>query len=480
MLTHGEVNKRFVQLDSHPALLTEAFDGWLAWPIVKERLWLYCLSTDGANARGPAPWQALRRLCSGVNQLVAAFLAPKAAAQALLYERRVVPLPNGNFVHPHLGAVPASRPDLLHIVYGGAPRDRRRNILSDHGIGAVAACLAWMLRRAPGIRTTARTLEEAVAPAFPELPKDALRRVAADQLARFRIRSALFRMLFRRWQVRSIVVLDPDGKVPEVAAAKSLSLPVVEVQHGMFSAREPDYSWSAAHRRSTAALPLPDKVVVFGPLWQNELARAGYWRSDEIILSRSPVITAFRDARAGRQPRRSSDPLTVLFPTQGYVRAAALAFWREVLSKAAEPLFRLRIKVHPLEEANRRDYEALAEEFPRICQLVPKNVDGFEEMSRADVVAGYTSLMLLEAIGLGIPVIGLRGGAAVEGFSSVFGLPPQTTLVDEIEAPADFLRQLQRFREPGALERVSQDIDAMSHTIFAFDGPQIEVALQRI
>lgn len=481
MPSHADVNRRFVRLDTHPALLTTAFDGWLAWPIVKERLWLACLNVnDDKGAKRPAPWTGLLRLVSGAGQLAAALLAPGSASLALLYEQRQVPLPGGGAVHPHLGALPAARAGLLRIIYGETAAERRRDVLLDHAIGAVAAALAWMIRPAPAIRKATGQIVAAVSPECPEIPERWIRVAIADQLARFRVRRALFRMLFRRWGVRSIVVLDPDGKVPEVAAAKSLSLPVLEVQHGMFSAREPDYSWSAVHRAGSLPLPLPDRVVVFGPMWRNELVQAGYWRQGEVVQSQSPVIAAFRAARARRPPRDGSDPLTVLFPSQGYVRAAALAFWREALAEASTTGFRLRIKVHPLERAKRSDYARLADEFPYACQLVPESVDGFDELLRADIVAGYTSLMLLEAVGLGIPVIGLRGGAVTEGFSSVFGIPRDVTFIEELDTSRELLSRIEALGQSGILDVETRRIAAVSSTIFDLDGPGIETVIKAI
>ena len=480
-LTHAEVNRRFVELDTHPVLLTTTFDGWLAWPVVKERLWLLCLNfNDAEDIASIPPAAALKRLGAGVAQLAAAFLFPRCSPRALLYEQRRVPLPGGGSVHPHLGNVPSAQADDLHVVYGRAVRSGGKAMLFDHGVGAVAAALAWLLRGLPAISLAGDPMAEVVSAACPEIPERAVRRAVSDQLARFRVRRALFRALFRRFGVRSVVVLDPDGKVPEVAAAKSLALPVIEVQHGMFSAREPDYSWAGLHRQGSARLPLPDKVIVFGALWRDELVRAGYWRPEEIIQSQSPVIAAYRAARARRSARDKADPVTVLFPSQAYVRSAALAFWREVLSTAPDAALRLRIKVHPLEQTDRSDYARLADKFPRTCQLVSDGIDGFEELLKADIVAGYTSLMLLEAVGLDIPVIGLRGGPVAEGFASVFGLPPHMTPVKEVTSAAQFLEQIESLRQPGALEAARQKIASVSSEVFDRDGPRIEAALAQL
>ena len=347
---HAETNARFAALDSHPVLMSETFAGWLAWPIVKERLWLACLRENGSTPAGALPTvvDKIGRLADGLIQIATSLIVPMRANQALLYERRRVPLPNGGGVHPHLGAYPELGKNLLHVIYGPERSDLLNNALYDHGLSAVDAVLAWALRRLPFIQRVSRRIEAALDASCPEVSPSELRRLIADQLARFWVRSRYFRFVFRRSGVRSVVVLDPDSKVSEIAAAKSLRIPVVEVQHGMFSAQEPDYSWSSAHRDLPIAVPLPERVFVFGSFWRNELLTAGYWRPDEIVQLRSPVIEAYRSAIRMRGVRDPSRPLRVLFASQDYVRASALAFWRDALARQSgepEPLFRLDIKI---------------------------------------------------------------------------------------------------------------------------------------
>lgn len=47
--TYAEINELFLRLDRDAALAQCRFDGWLAWPIVKERVWLR-VSGTGSEA----------------------------------------------------------------------------------------------------------------------------------------------------------------------------------------------------------------------------------------------------------------------------------------------------------------------------------------------------------------------------------------------------------------------------------------------
>jgi hypothetical protein len=254
---------------------------------------------------------------------------------------------------------------------------------------------------------------------------------------------------------------------------------VIEVQHGMFGTQEPDYSWTVAHRTTAAPLPVADTVVVFGPLWRRQLTAAGYWAERSIVQAANPIVGPFRLSRAiGYRPPAPGRPLGVLFASQGYVRAHALAFWRGVLAaQRQQPVLALRIKVHPMERDERAAYDALAAEFPEHCAVIADPGETYPEMLRADVVAGYTSLMLLEAIGMGIPTVALRGGAAEEGLLSTFGMPELDCAVEDVASADALLALLLRAAEPLELATWTGRVGAASGAVFDLDGPPIEAVL---
>ncbi len=487
MLTHAEINARFVELDGHPALMRACLDGWLAWPIVKERLWLLCGAYGEGGAPGGRPRRGVRRLLSGVGQLLRVLVAARPCDTALLYTPRRGILPDGREVHPNLGDLGALQSDgpWLHYVFGGdgeRVRTAGAPVLDHAGLGALAAATARLGRGASGVRRVGAEIVDAVAPTLPEIPRLVLERTVRDALARFRVRLRLTRWLLRRFGVRRMVVLDPDGKVAEVAAAKALGLPVVEVQHGMFSAREPDYSWAETHRTVPGRMPLPGAVVVFGPLWRRELRRAGYWDDAAVSSARSPLVAAWRARRADRPLRFAGAPVTVLFPTQHYVRDTAIEFWSRVLElQAADGTddLRLRIKLHPAEHADAAAYRELEAAHPGRCALVAAGRDGFAEMVEADLVAGYTTLMMMEAVGLGLPVVGLRGGAAREGFCATFDTPELSEVIADIETPETFAARLPEWRA-GGLDVLAAASAAGSAQIYDLDAPPVEDVLRSL
>lgn len=488
MLHHAEINERFLELDRDPVLLRETFDGWLAWPIIKERIWLLCFRTaDQPATPHPSPFESFKRLRLGTWQIVRGLAVPLETELALFYEpREIVPVP-GIPLHPHLGDINhltlARR--VLHYRYDWgmiSQRSKGRDLFDNYGIGAVAAAAASLVSRASSIQRLAKIMSQAIFAAIPEIPIELVASTAANQLARFRIQVALIRQLLKRWKVRSIVVLDASAKAPEIAAAKSLGLPVTEVQHGMFSAKEPHYSWSAVHRALPHKLPLPDRIIVFGPLWSDQLRRAGYWYADEIINAPSPVLARYRQLAISQARTATGAPLRLVFSTQPYVQEAAIQFLNGILegqSTSEVRTFHLRIKIHPLERAQRSEYLALAHKYPESCSVAADDSEAFDEMLKADCVIGYTSLMLLEAIGLGVPAIGLRGGAASKGFCATFEIPELADIIPEVSSIGAFLTLMLKWQSSACYAQ-QKDLVLRSITrVYTVDGAKVEDIIGR-
>ena len=489
MRTHDDVNSRFIRLDSNQVILGAAFRGWWAWPIVKERLWLYCLNdrVDESQSQRKKITEVLRRLSSGIWQISLNLLFSFTKVGAVFYEGRSVSLPDGRRLHPHLGSLERlerSGP-WLHYRFPWAKVGRRFPCLGeieDYGISSVVAVFASVLRFKSEERMVGRQIASELLKEFPELDAEVLYRITSDQLARFSLRFLFSRHLLARSQVKTVIVLDSDGKIPEIAAAKSLGLNVSEVQHGMFSTREPAYSWQEFHREVPLKLPLPDTQVVFGEVWAEQLREAGYWSQENIVVARNPLISEYhRLFLRQREARKTSEarPLQVLFPTQGYVREAAVKFWVSVLEASNHlqtNFFQLSIKVHPLERDYTRDYSELAEKYADRVSIISEDIESFDAMLSADVVVGYTSLMMVEAIGIGLPVIGLEGQSIGAGIAKTFRMPELANYIFPCAGEEEFFRivRLMVSDYKDSLNGCSGVASPTEGGIYCLDGPSVE------
>jgi len=471
---------RFVALDVTREVLDPSIDGWLAWPAVKRRVWnAVRRHHEGATGTGPAaPGKVAVRFLAGLAEILRHLLLPARRTVAVLYSPRQSRRADGTMVHPHLDTLVHHERSVLHCAYGwgGSRASVGRGYVAEHGIAAVVAIAARVVARSPSVRGTAAKLALSIAATFPGAAGAAGREVIADQLARFLVRKWLYKLLFARSGVRAVAVTDAGGKTGEIAAAKSLGLPVVEVQHGMFSHDEPDYAWVRAHRDLGRAMPLPDAIIVFGPLWKRELVRNGYWRDEELLLADNPVLASYRRSPPVRR-REPESPLIVLFATQWYVRSDAVAFLNAALDlqrRSGSRVFQLRIKLHPAELTAERDYAALSETFPEDCMLAPAATEAFAEILQADLVAGYTSMMLLEAIGLGVPALSIAGGAGKEGFCTAFGIDELRDVVPEVDTPARFLEHLRAMSQAEAWRAARAAAERAAVTIYTLGGRTVE------
>jgi hypothetical protein len=171
--------------------------------------------------------------------------------------------------------------------------------------------------------------------------------------------------------------------------------------------------------------------------------------------------------------------LTVLFPTQYYVRQASVEFWSRVLERQSQSgpvFFKLLIAVHPLEKEMSGAYTELAGRHPETCELMSAGRDGFEAVMEADIVAGYTSFMLLEALGLGKPAISICGGAAPEGISGTFELPTLEEAIPHVSGADEFIGLLLDIQS----DSKSIKRPARSQGIFFFPGGPFEDQLAEV
>lgn len=451
--SHRELNTLFKTLDRDPVLISAKFEGWLVWPLIKERLWRMHLVHGGEGRPRGRLSRILARLILGIVELAINFAAPAQCKYAALYSPRKTPTADGRPMHPHLGMLLDGKQGekYLRFVYDWENRAvplPRRGVLNERLAGSVPTGAAMLLRRNRAIQEVSHRLASHLAEFFPGTPEARIQRMCADQLARFAVRRRLWQRLFKRAGVRSVLVLDPDAKTGEIAAAKLSGIPVVEMQHGMFSADEPDYSWTAAHRRLRREMAVADRVLVFGPYWQRELAENGFWLAGDVACVGCAGVAAFRPARTPRH-KPSTPCMTLLFPTQSYVREAAVAFWLKALSiqaKTPAAVFRLRICVHPAEK--REAYDELVHRFPGNCEIADASESVYLAMVQSDVVVGYTSLAMMEAVGMGVPTVSIRGGAAPDGLCGTFADRGIGSVMPHLDRPEELMDLIMRYQDP--------------------------------
>ena len=91
---------------------------------------------------------------------------------------------------------------------------------------------------------------------------------------------------------------------------------MIEVQHGIISNSESGYTWSRGYNSCKGRIvPLPDKIIVFGDLWKQQILRNGYWLPKNIIISTNIVIKHYRN-----KLRKLKNNINILLVSQDYTR----------------------------------------------------------------------------------------------------------------------------------------------------------------
>jgi hypothetical protein len=263
--------------------------------------------------------------------------------------------------------------------------------------------------------------------------------LVAHAIAAFEAKRRVFRMLFRRARARLVVLTDSPFRSGEIAAARELSLPVVELQHGMFGPRCPEYAWPAAFCGLKDAMPLPHRLFLCGEVWRKSAVAGGFWTERE-----TPIVGAGAIDRYRTSVRRASagGPTRLVFMTQETNRRFIVEFLQRFLRQLGDRPIEVTIKVHPGEAAAMENYTALVHDAPARCRIAGPGTNPFDLMVECDIVMSCNSYSLAEAVGLGRPAVSLCGGQVPDGFAGTFALPQFRSVMPHVHGAAELLALL--------------------------------------
>jgi phosphohistidine swiveling domain-containing protein len=208
-----------------------------------------------------------------------------------------------------------------------------------------------------------------------------------------------------------------------IAAAQSLKVPTVAMQHGEISLVNPAYNFQPGDicdgRQSATCVPIPDLTLVYGPHYKelltvrsafppNRVLEVGNMQYDSIAkLDKGLASNELRkELSIGPEPR------LVLWTTQTHawnqeeIDAASKAVEESI---SALPQVQLVVKQHPMEttaqkEALQRNLQPLGSR----AVFAPKDGDILTLISAADAVITKDSTTGLEAVAAGKPLIVLN------------------------------------------------------------------------
>jgi hypothetical protein len=448
MITQSEVYRLFERLDRVPGIMEPRLGRWRAWPIAKMQL-VWHLMYEGADAsvRGESlTFGKLKKRLS--NYLSDLSVSAKQAGRmrrtgtiGMMYVPRIHHFADGTARDMIYGDLLQGYGLSLPAVALEQPlplsSDRQR--LPDAPIylrpyQSAAELMALMLMSTRRLRAVAEGLDAVLADADIPLAPELRRSKVLLALSLFEARRRIFRRVLNKLGLRVLVVTYAPGRAGEIAAARELSIPVFELQHGLIGAHCPDYAWPAGYRVFKSDMALPDRIGLFGPMFAREIVRSGFWTETETPAIGAASMESYRPAQVSH---RQDGRLRLVYMTQATNRVAAVAFWQAYLSSAdGARECELVLKLHPEEVNDAHAYEALVRAAPDVVTIVPANKNPMDAMLNADVVLSYNSLALIESLGLGTPSISLCGGSIPGGFAGTLDLRGVMTVMPHVNSPA--------------------------------------------
>jgi hypothetical protein len=446
----------FGELDRLPGIMEPRVGLWRAWPMAKMQLAWHLLHAPSAAGRNSAA-SLLRKAGARLPRYAGALpriwrrfdVAAPSGAIGMLYVPRMHCFRDGrqrDFIFGELlsGAglkhpVIALRHPLAVDGPSRLPRASQAPTIDLAPYHLAAEQLALVLMAGPRLRRTAAALNGRLDHTGMAIERSARGRRVLLALALFEARRRIFRRLFERLALRALVVSYAPGRHGEIAAARELGLPVIELQHGVIGAHCPDYVWPRELEPSKAEMPLPDRIAVFGPTFRDLVLSSGFWSAAEVVATGAAAMEAHRSCAP--PGNRRPGPLRLLFMTQAPTRIAATAFWRELAasSRFVARDYQVAIKLHPEETQEIAAYQNLVSSAPERVRLLAGDVNPIDAMLAADVVVSYNSMALIEALALGRAAISICGGPIPDGFAGTFGLPEIVGAMPHVNCPEALL-----------------------------------------
>ncbi len=230
-------------------------------------------------------------------------------------------------------------------------------------------------------------------------------------LSGFQWSKRLYRGVLARVRPQALMLAEV-GDYPVTAAAKELGIPVVEFQHGIAHRHYPANSWTSYALPYKQRMAVPDRVFLFGPHWQREMAANGFW-ADELRSVGSLRVDAYR--RKGLD--RNDDVCTLLVTLQGMDTVRLIDFFADFVRLAEGRLaYRLVFKMHPVYQHSDHLFEAAFGANNRVELVSGVSLPStFELLRQSHLHVSIFSACHYEALALGVPTVVLP----MTGFENV-------------------------------------------------------------
>lgn len=225
-----------------------------------------------------------------------------------------------------------------------------------------------------------------------------------------RWREWLYRKVMMRLRPRCVLVPN-SGQFALYLAARSLRIPFVEMQHGVFSADHPDCLPEFVLGGDRAPLLLPDYFAAFGDYWIDHLNATALGVLGRLRSVGAPLIDSARTIRRQKFTSDGNRPALVM-TSQGGSNSRLLAHFASRLLALHDGDMALSLKLHPGYDADADAYRSMLPSDRRLS-VIPGNaeIDTYTLIAMSDLHVSISSACHYDALGIGTPtaVLALPG-----------------------------------------------------------------------
>lgn len=400
------VEERLRQLEIQHQLFDYEVDGWCVWP--RLRFWVATVLYDLPLSESPSAGFSLAGRAQLALRDLPRLLKPRRARQLIkTYSGALLEQAGPRFKDVFFDDLLNQIGDFYKLETISRPGDwpRSQTALIKRDVTTawfdLAPGVLARLRQPRQISDVARSLSAC-------LQRETGRAVFSERLVRLHLLNfywskQLYGRLLDRVQPRYVLTADP-GEYALAAAAKEHGVQVLEYQHGFLDRdQHPAYAFAAHAAPYRARMPIPDRLLLYGEYWRQELAANHFW-GEALRVVGSLRMDHYRHRRAATS---RSDVCSIVLTTQGIDVPKLIEFVADFAAQLDRAVdYRLTIKLHPFYETSKALYEAAFATNPRIEVFLGGEAPStFELLSRAHLHLSVSSTCHYDALGLGVPTV---------------------------------------------------------------------------
>lgn len=322
---------------------------------------------------------------------------------------------------------------------GAIPRDFDINF-----IGTIARLITSLAHKLGGDRNSSKYFAAALKEHLPlQVSEEQYRRMIRNSRIKFLTDYYFFGFIFRILKPRMVVVTDAVA-TGLMAAANRRKIIVIENQHGHFDENKADY---VLNRETVGQYPdkliRPDFIAVFGNFFKEAMLRFSIWKDEQVVPVGNVRIDRYRKQKENTS---ASAELRILIPTQWPLFEDSKKLLAELAKISLARPFVFIIKLHPREPASHLGwFEAFVSANPRF-RLSRNESNLYELFLSADLVIGFDSTALYEAVAMGLPTVTLPTAETPRGIHTFIKDPAIETAI-KLAEPGDIDRLLHHWEE---------------------------------